>query len=250
MSAARWPGVTVAPEVFAAYVEERADEADAEHHADLYLACACANGSAAAIAAFETTFVSTLDATLGKLGDDAFIAEAKQRLRDKLFVAEAGHAAKITEYRGRGPLGAWVRVVAARVGLNLKRRPLHDQPQLESGAHLALPALEDDPELQLIKTHYAPQFRQAFSDAVASLDATERTLLRLHFVDGLNIDQLGRLHGIHRATAARRVAAARDALFDRVRDLLRERLGLSPTEFHSLVGAIRSQLDLSLHQLL
>ena len=66
----------------------------------------------------------------------------------------------------------------------------------------------------------------------------------------MNIDKLGVMFQIHRATAARWLHSARESVFTETRRLLQQRLRLSPAEFDSLVRVLRSQLDLSVTRLL
>ena len=75
-------------------------------------------------------------------------------------------------------------------------------------------------------------------------------MLRQHALDGLSIDQLAALHGVHRATAARQVHSARDAVLAGTRRELVRRLRLSPRELASMMRLIHSQLDLSLPRVL
>jgi RNA polymerase sigma-70 factor (ECF subfamily) len=66
----------------------------------------------------------------------------------------------------------------------------------------------------------------------------------------LTVDILGRLHGVHRATAARWVEAARASVVRAVRRHLRGTLGLGASELDSIVGLVKSGLDVSLTRLL
>src|SRR6185295_2269441 len=80
---------------------------------DLALALAAANGDAAAIEEIERTIVEPLPRTLSRLRPSPdLVDELRQELREKLLV---GPRPKLLEYRGRGPLGAWARVVALRL---------------------------------------------------------------------------------------------------------------------------------------
>jgi RNA polymerase sigma-70 factor (ECF subfamily) len=72
----------------------------------------------------------------------------------------------------------------------------------------------------------------------------------MHSLDGLNLDQIGAVHRVHRATVARWIAAARESLLERTRKGLEEKLQLQGSEFESLMGLVRSQLDLSIHSFL
>ncbi|MCW5807996.1 MAG: transcriptional regulator, partial [Deltaproteobacteria bacterium] len=114
-------------------------------------------------------------------------------------------------------------------------------------ADLAAP---DDPELALLRRTYAAEFRTAFAAAVSALAPEDRLLLRQHHVDGLGIDRLAALHGCHRATAARRVAAARTAVFETVRRRLLSNLRIGGQTFDSLLRLVQSELDLSIHRYL
>ena len=244
---AAWPEVEVEVQTFVDYLAERATPGvDALHAEDLYLACACAQGNTAAIAALDMHFVAGVAPSLARLGDETFIGEVKQLLRHKLLVPEPGARAKIMDYRGQGPLAAWLRVAAARIALNLHRRGAHDRPLAAEPERIDLPDLAADPELEILRVRYAPAFRAAFEEAVRSLEPKDRNLLRLHFVDNLNVDKVGSFYRVHRATAARWIVTVRERLLEEVRSRLREKLGLSDSEFDSMMNVVRSQLDLSL----
>ena len=85
---------------------------------------------------------------------------------------------------------------------------------------------------------------------MASLEPRARTILRYAFVDRLSVDALGSLYDVHRATAARWLRAAHEALGQRTRELLIERLGVTSEELASVLALIQSSLDVSLERLL
>jgi RNA polymerase sigma-70 factor (ECF subfamily) len=72
----------------------------------------------------------------------------------------------------------------------------------------------------------------------------------MHFLDGLNIDRIGIVFGVHRATVARWLATARELVLERTMTLLGDRLQLDAAEFASLLRMVRTTLDVSLHSLL
>jgi RNA polymerase sigma-70 factor (ECF subfamily) len=109
-------------------------------------------------------------------------------------------------------------------------------------------AAGDDPELAYIKDRYRTEFRQAFVDALGSLDDRQQALLRYYHVDSLNIDAIGTIYKVHRVTAYRWLEKARDALVHKTLGLLKERLNVEKNEFDSILRMIRSQLHLSLHR--
>src|SRR5438876_233997 len=121
-----WPDLSLDRATFERFLEERvalgvAPEKTRAQAADLYLACACAHGAAGAVERFDRAHLAGLAAVVARVDPSpAFTDEVRQRLRTKLFVAEAGAIPKIAEYTGRGPLLSWVRVAALRTALNLK----------------------------------------------------------------------------------------------------------------------------------
>jgi len=87
-------------------------------------------------------------------------------------------------------------------------------------------------------------------DALAELPPHDRSLLRLHYIEGLSLDRLAVMERVHRATVARWLSDARSTVLSRVRTLLAERLKLSGHEGESLLRFVRSRLDLSLRRAL
>jgi RNA polymerase sigma-70 factor (ECF subfamily) len=105
------------------------------------------------------------------------------------------------------------------------------------------------PEKLFMQRQYAPAFEAAFREALAALADGPRELLRRYYVEGLTIDQLAARDGIHRATAARRVDAARKVLLADVRRRASEQLQIPATEMDSLLHSVASRIDVSLRLL-
>jgi RNA polymerase sigma-70 factor, ECF subfamily len=223
---------------------EGAAEANA---ADLYLACACQQGVPGALAAFDARFAEPVRAAARGLdGSRAFVQEVEQTVRARLFVAAAGAQPKIAEYSGRGALASWVRVVALNVAQRLRSDGGRDVEAENPEELLVSP----DPELAYIRDRYAMEFREAFEQALAALPARDRTVLKMYLLDGLNIGRIGALQGVHRATVARWIAAAREFLFEETRRGLHRTLKISAAEFESLLAVVRSGMDVSIRQAL
>lgn len=246
-----WPGLSVADGELVAYLAARASgdplaALGALHTNDLFLACGCALGDQAAIAEFLRQLVPHIEAAVLGLGADASqVDEVRAKLVEALLV---GPSPGITSYAGRGQLRSWVRSIAVRTGM----RQLGRGRAAGSGdGELAgLAAEADDPEIEHLKLRYGDAFRAAFLAALGALTARQRNLLRQHYLDELTVDQLGALYRVHRATAARWVAAAREALFDDTRRRMIEALGLAPGEFDSLLRLLHSQIDVSIQRYL
>jgi RNA polymerase sigma-70 factor (ECF subfamily) len=251
---AAFPDVALARERLASHVARHGADAAARHGADLFLACASAHGDPAALRHVDALLVAASHAVRQIDADPAFVDEARQRLRAALLVGDGAAPPRIAAYAGRGPLRAWLGVSAVRTALMMERArkrakevPADDPDEL--GGALAM-ASTGDPELDLLKRQHAAAFRAALVEACAGLEPRLRACLRMHLVDELSIDEIGAAYGVHRATAARWVQRARDELAATSHRLLIERLRLSATELDRLAALVRSQLDVSLSQLL
>ncbi|HEU5058650.1 MAG TPA: hypothetical protein VFU21_19085 [Kofleriaceae bacterium] len=242
---AAWPGVAVDEAAFAAHLAAHG-EAEPQHAADLYLAFGCARGDRAAVAGFLREMVPHIEAAVLGLGaDPAQVDEVRAQLVDALLV---GERPGIATYAGRGQLRSWVRSIAVRMGMRQLGRIRARAGAGGDEALAALAADADDPEIEHLKSLYGDAFRAAFAAALAALTARQRNLLRQHYLDELTVDQLGALYRVHRATAARWVAAAREALFEDTRRRMIEALGLAPGDYDSLLRLLHSQLDLSIQR--
>lgn len=247
---AQHPEVVLALDDYLAHARRIAvTDMPAERHLDdLFLACACARGDAVALRWLEREVLPATDAAVRGLdGDTGFLDEVRQRLRTKLLVGTPEQPPRIAEYAGRGALVAWITVAAVRTGLSLLRETKRAEKYAGDGWAEAL-SLPDtgDVELDYIKQRYREQLTRGLVDACAQLPARDRTILRLHFVDGLNIDQIGVIYGVHRATVARWIAKCRATLLAATRSFLTEQLAVPPSELSSLDRMVRSQLDVSL----
>jgi RNA polymerase sigma-70 factor (ECF subfamily) len=246
-----WPDLHVTDVAFVRFVGERAAGAPASWlldlpAADLYLACGCAAGDAAALAAFETHYVPPiLGIVSGKL-DPTLANEAMQRMREHLFVGERPH---ILDYAGRGDLDKWLTITAVRAGLRVLRESARDTA-LEQERIGQLVDTSLDPELAHLRDRYQTDFKQAFADAFAQLDVRERNLLRHSVLDGHGVDRIAELYAIHRSTASRWLTAARAELIKRTKAELRSRLRITPTELDSLLRALADQIDITLEGIL
>jgi RNA polymerase sigma-70 factor (ECF subfamily) len=228
---------------------EEAGSGAAAYAGDLYVAFACAQGDRRALALFEQRHLSLVGDFIAHLRQQAsFVDDVCQCLRERMLVGPVhGTRPTILSYCGRGPLGGWVRVAAVRQALDLlekdrARRQAVDEPEDD------LLAATVDPELVAIRRRHLPQVREAFRNALGDLDPSERTLLRLHLVDGLNIGSIGEIFGKSRATVGRMVISCRQKLLGLTRRNLRTLTGGSEEEVRSLLRALRSQLDFSIRR--
>jgi RNA polymerase sigma-70 factor (ECF subfamily) len=250
-----WPTVDLAPRQFVAHLARHLpagvpiETALGQMHTDdLYLACACALGDRNAILAFERHCLAGVENAVSRYRTSSdVVTEVKQRVRERVLVGGSG-SPRIERFSGRGDLRSWVRVLAVREAIGLVHRSRRET-QADDDMLLHAFVTPADAELEHVKARYVEEFNQAFSAALRALSAHDQTLLRQHVIDGLTIDQLGVLYHVHRATAARNLQRARQALLAATRVRLASRLKVRPSELDSILRLIRSRLDVTLRWL-
>ncbi len=242
------PALGEPPETFLAYLAGRVGaqlNLEQLHVTDLYFAHACVLERPAALEQLEVS----MDAAVGSArrwlrGTSESLDEVKQLLMTTLLVGVGDAPPAIRQYSGRGSLPAFLRATALRVASNLRRR------SERASDEAAEPEVPFDPELSWLAAQYRPDFEAAFTEALQSLPTRERNALRLHLLEGLSLEETGRIYSVHRATVARWVAAGRERVFDETRRRLAARLGAPTEEVDSLLRVLRDRLEISIRRYL
>ncbi len=223
-----------------------ARELDDLHLSDLYLAIACARGDRAALGKLDAMLRPLVADAVGRAlnKDSTLVEEVRQAMAERLLV---GPRPRLLDYEGKGPLSSWLRSTAVRTALNLQKSARRDA-SLDDAVEANLGGAGDDPEIELLKQRCRKELKGAFEAAVDRLDEAERQLLKWNLVGGESIDKLAERLSVSRATAARKLAAARAQLLELTKEQLRVRLKWTSRELDSVVGLVRSQLDLSLQR--
>jgi len=235
-------GVLIEHAALAGFLADR--ELDETHAAEIYLGAACALRVPAALAALETAYIARVpDILAAKRLPPHAVDEIRQTVRERLLAGDPPYLANAV---GRGSLAGLVAVIASRCALDWLRANNRTDHEPVPDA-LAATA---DPARDLDRARGQTALKTAFEAAVTELDARDRTLLRLHLVDGLTIDDIARMYQIHRATAARQIERAREQVAATTRRRLALVDGFSRDELGELVTMVASQLDLSLSRVL
>jgi RNA polymerase sigma-70 factor (ECF subfamily) len=240
---AAWPELDVPDDVFASYLLARADgsEVGELRAGDLYLACACSRGDARALAEFDRLFLSPVEGIVRRVQGAAHLAaEITQVVRARIL-GEASGRRRIDDYQGKGALAGWVRVVAIRLASNA-RRDERTRSRAERMPEPPLPQFED----ALLNARYVGTVNAAFREAFRALPPDDRLLLRMHYADGLNLEQVAATLDFSRATAGRRLVVARARVRDETLRILTDRLGASRSEVESVLRVLGSYLEVSL----
>ena len=230
---------------------DQPDRPAVAHPRELALATAASRGDESAIAELELLARATIDAACRRFASATHTPDdLRQILRERLFVAQPGQRPKIADYAGQGFFENWLRVTAVRIFIDLGKRKdrVREAPAADEDV-LAMPEPRDL-ALDVVKAEYRGAVTAAMHEAARQLEPGDRHLLRQHLVANLSIDQLGAVLGIHRATAARRIARAREQLVVGTRKELATRLALDEVALDEVIGLVMSRLDVSIGALL
>jgi RNA polymerase sigma-70 factor, ECF subfamily len=240
----RWPGVEFDGRAFEEYVARLQidDVRLSAHGADVLLVSTVLRGHAPALATFDALLASVAGVASRIDSSPAFLDDVAQDVRVKLLI---GLEPKLRGYSAIGSLAEWLRVACLRTALNLKRSdrllPTEDIPSPN-----ALDVFSD----VHMKRFYLQEMNGAIERGFRQLSVRERMLLRLHFVDGLNIERIGVMYGAHRATVARWLVNIRERLFDQLREHLAATHGLSDTDVRSLYRILKSDVHVTISRVL
>jgi RNA polymerase sigma-70 factor (ECF subfamily) len=213
--------------------------------ADLALARAVGSGDRAALATFERDIMPVIAPAIAHLGGGtALVADVTAAVRARVLGDAGDGSGKIRDYRGRGDLRGWLRVVAVREALQIIRARRREEPIAEDLGDRLLD------ERDALSADEKRVYSAAFAAALASLTPRERNLLRQQFIYGATVDELGALYGVHRATAARWTAQIRETLLRRTRREIADALRLTGDDLESAMGKIAGHVDYSLRHTL
>ncbi len=245
---AAWPGIVVDGVCFIRYVASRLhaggdalEQLGSLDAGGMYIACACVGHDGSAIERCVATLGPQVDRALAQMGlakpeREDVVATLQQLL---FFGDEAGSEPILGSYTGRGSLQSWARSVGVKQAFSLRRRE-HRYALLDDEL-FDLPADQTTPEMAYLRHFYLEEFRAAFQRAIRAIPKRERNLLKQHYLDGMSLDAVARVHRVHRATAARWLADARQSALDKTRQELTGAVHLSPSEVDSVLTFVRRQ---------
>lgn len=259
---AAWPQLALEEATFQAHLQALVDQAQAplDLHAlrgvDLYLACACVSGSTAALAILERDYLAQVPAALYSLRlGEAQAEEVVQQLRVKLL---SPPTPKLADYSGRAALRTFLRASAVNTALHFldsaDQRKRLDRDEVWF-ARLPAPGPGGPPgtaglEAAALQRIDGEKLKDAVHVALQALKPEARNLLRLHFLEGMTLEEIGALRQVHKSTISRELTRVRQALLKEAQRELARRHQLQPEQVQSLVDFVSSQLDLSLSRAL
>jgi len=264
-----WLELDVPPKVFVKYLAERlgpdhANKPLAWVLEDLslglvpfYLLSAFASGVWGADKTLKSEIAKLLRGILNslKLPPEKF-DEVYQKVLIHLLVGGAGGRDKdprpprLMDYQGKGKLSSWIQVIAIRMALVEITSGHESSDEKALTAFSEAPSPEPDPEIEISKKRNLEAFRQALRESFKRIPRELRYLLRLYYFDRLTTIQLGALFGQDQSSISRKLKAARDAVLDLTKQILREHLNLSSDGVESFLQELDSQFGVSLSLLI
>lgn len=217
---------------------------------DLYLACACVTRVSGAADVFVARLRPLITRVIRTICPKATAEEITQSLLADLLVGAAASAPVLGEYAGRAPLARWLEVVAHRAALQWLRSERAKADLLIRAAAEPSAGGHRPAELVLSQERHADDFTKALEEALRRAPQGDRAILRLHLLDNVSVERIGKMLGVSQASASRRLAKARERILFDLKAVLGRRLGISSSEVASLANLLASRLDLSLSQVL
>ena len=202
------------------------------HVRDLALACACAEGSEAAWNDFVEEYRGYLRTAAAAILRRSVAEAAAIELADSLFAdlyglseGKAGGRSLFRYFHGRSSLKTWLRAVLAQRHIDSIRAgkkfdsldDVGDDGETRRVRELSTVELPADPHREM----YLQRFREALALALASLDARDRSRLRLYYAEDRTLAEIGKALGEHESSVSRNLERIRKELRATVEGLLR-----------------------------
>jgi RNA polymerase sigma factor (sigma-70 family) len=196
---------------------------------DLGLACACADGVAAAWEHFVGIYRGYLRACAGAMLKRSANAPEAEELADSLFAELYGLRAEkrgsvLRYFHGRSSLKTWLRAVLAqrhvdKIRAGRKFEALEDEDGREN-VKLPVPGKM----LQVDNPHrdrYLLRFATALEIALKDLDVRDSETLRMYYAEGKKLAEIGRILGEHESSVSRHLGKVRGNVRRAVEEALR-----------------------------
>jgi RNA polymerase sigma-70 factor, ECF subfamily len=204
------------------------------HVNDLALACACAEGLAAAWDHFVATYRSYLRAAacaiLRSPATSVAACELADSLFDDLYGLSEGKRAERSLFRyfhGRSSLKTWLRAVLAQRHIDAIRAgrrftELDDEDRELSGATQSAPAASPTAPADPHRERYVVTFTRALEVALGLLEPRDHQRLRLYYAEQQTLAEIGRALGEHESSVSRNLERIRRELRSDVEAALRK----------------------------
>jgi RNA polymerase sigma-70 factor (ECF subfamily) len=253
---AAFPEIDVSPSVFARHLAramarmQDGPAIGALAAEDLYLAAACHANAPRASEVFVARYGPLIRRVVTKVCLKGSAAEVEQNVLAQLLAGSPSSPPELAAYAGRASLGRWLEVVAHRTALRWRRSERAQVGLARRAGAEPTPKGQTPSDDALFREKYIDHFQDALRDALHCAPEKDRALLRLHFVENISVERIGKMMGVSQSSASRWLDKARQHLLTRIKAMLADRLGMSEDDIESLATAFANRLDLSISQIL
>ena len=223
---------------------------------DLFLTTACAAGDSAAWEVFRRQYRSVIQiAALKASASASEAAELSDTLLTDLFLPhESGRGeSKIAQYHGLGSLEGWIKVVVHRMAIDQIRLHRRDVPIEDLEGELPSNSAHGrtDESIKERDTHRARDMvSQCLTTALEQLNAKERLVLNLYYLNGVNLKGIAQFLKAHESTASRLLDRLKTQLHKSVSKQLQEKFKVRKAEVPLLIELALGHIEIDLKRIL
>jgi RNA polymerase sigma-70 factor (ECF subfamily) len=107
-----------------------------------------------------------------------------------------------------------------------------------------------DPERNYMKATFGRELKQALESALLALPPRDRTVLALHYIEGMSSSAIGKMYRVSGAAVRLWIKRSRESALVETRTRLSAQLAVNGTELESLMGLVDGDLELSISRCL
>ncbi len=255
------------------------DDPNAEHHDvvafideirsdDLCLIIACEKGDEKAWEDLVANFDATVKSAARKITSNNEDAEdLASSIWAELYGlrqdADGNKKSKLAYYSGRGSLAGWLRAVVSQLAVDQYRKQskfvqIEETREFENLAEESSNHSDNDrvvhhgqsPEELFSEQQTADDVTTALREAIDSLDADDKLILKLYYFDDLKLKDIAATFSYHEATASRKLVRIQTEIRKLVEKELKKSHGWSEGEVKKCLSDAASKLGVSLETML
>ena len=169
---------------------------------------------------------------------------------------------KLAYYSGRGSLGGWLRAIISQMAVDRFRKESR-MVQIEEPREFEILAEEssnnshgpqvvshaENPEEIFSDKQSSNDVAEALAEAVASLEAEDRLILKMYYFDDLKLKDIAAVFGYHEATASRKLVRVQNDSRKTVEKGLKTKHGWSDGEVKRYLSDTAAGLGISFEKM-
>jgi RNA polymerase sigma-70 factor (ECF subfamily) len=240
---------------------------DELHADDLCLIVACEGNDEKAWEDLVANFDSVVKSAARKIAANAEDADdLASSIWAELYGLKQGddgkRKTKLAYYSGRGSLGGWLRAIISQMAVDRFRKESR-MVQIEEPREFEILAEEssnnshgaqvvshaENPEEIFTEKQSSRDVAAALAEAVASLDAEDRLILKMYYFDDLKLKDIAAVFGYHEATASRKLVRVQNEIRKSVEKGLKSRHGWSDGEVKKHLADTAAGLGISFEKM-